>query len=128
MANIPSDDEILKIKTKHEYQGDLEPFLVIHKSEPDLSWVLVALNEGTTPRLGMRLFTYKNGCPSIGNENEKENNKPEKTWFIVPKELNNAILDASLSPSPCEKKDDIKKYLAGDMQGKALAEKYKNYC
>ena len=125
-ANMSMDDKVIMgIKSpKDRIKG---VHAIVYKCVEN-HWAIVALtykpdnNHKPEPQLGIRWFYGKNGYPAAGKY---------KTWFIVPRELREVILDSlkilySLKPHDRPKiknnafREKIDDFLAGDVSGKEL--------
>jgi len=75
------DKDILEIKSpKKNISG---PYFIVYKNLQE-KWAIVTLAWDKKPRLGIRWFWGSKGNP---------NSRGNPTWFILPNELNNSILN-----------------------------------
>jgi len=114
-TDLTNDGNILDVKSPQEKSGGEHwvngPYIVVHKNT-ESRWAIVALDFDDTPELGIRWFTDTSGNPI--------SRKP--TWFIIPRELCGAILDAlSLPPAFREIIDDFLSSSEKRITGKELA-------
>jgi hypothetical protein len=83
-----NDSEILAVVSHQKSSGGpyyiTGPYIVVDK-DITARWAVAALDFNDDPCLGIRWFTNKQGAPlSMGRP----------VWFIIPRELNQAILNA----------------------------------
>ena len=106
--NLDDDRQILQINSPKSVVGG--PYKVIYKSIPD-RWAMVAFDWDNKPRLGIRWFWDAVGSPSSHSN---------ATWFIIPSELQNAILNSL--PLDFQFRDRLNEFLSGRMDGEMLSE------
>ena len=111
-CNIENDEEILKINSpKTSCDG---PYIVVYKCVRK-RWAIVALCWDGVPVLAIRWFYGGKGSPvSTGHP----------TWFIIPDMLYQAILNGI--PLEYRIRDDIDRFLAGEIDGEELKERWEN--
>ena len=105
-GNFMNDEEILRINSPKDSCGG--PFIVVSKNETH-RWAIVALEWEGEPTLGIRWFWSQMGTPS---------SRGNATWFIIPSELHNAILNGI--PLDFKFRDKINRFLSGEINGNQL--------
>ncbi len=101
-----NDKDILSINAPKEHVEG--PYVVVFKDEEN-QWAIVAVDWEKEPRLGIRWFWPPYGYPNLGKT---------RTWFHLPQELTNAILNGL--PVHHSKLVLVQKYLAGEIDGPTL--------
>jgi len=104
-----TDDLILSVNSpKNRCVG---PHAVVYKNE-DQPWAIVALDWDNEPRLAIRWFNSELGNPT-------SNEYP--TWFVIPRELENAILHGLPLKFPV--RNEINRFLVKGISGNELKQK-----
>jgi hypothetical protein len=107
--NMMSDDNILSVNSPLGRVGG--PYVVIHKDVKE-RWALVAMAFDDNPTLGMRWFWGSGGSPFAR----------QATWFIIPKDLHNSMLDRLCSS--VSMKQQVVDFLCNKIPGKELKSFY----
>jgi hypothetical protein len=88
ICNMGNDREILAVISPQKTSGGVNyitgPYIVVGK-DITARWAVAALGFNDEPCLGIRWFTNEHGAPS---------SRGNPVWFIIPRELSQAILDA----------------------------------
>ena len=104
---LQNDDEILAINSPKSSCGG--PYIVVSKSL-ESRWAIIALDWDGVPTLGIRWFWGTMGNPISSGY---------ATWFIVPAELHNAVLNGL--PLSFMFRKRINRFLAGEINGNQLS-------
>ena len=109
--NLTDEKQILKIDSPRDQVGG--PWFVVH-TDVQHRWAIVVMHWNKKPCLGIRWFYGGQGTPSV---------RGYGTWFVIPDQLANAILDKL--PIAPQKRSEIDEILLGNISKKELKNKYK---